>query len=228
MKEYPYIGKGKNSGYTYLVVSEDAGYIIDGSGKINYGVFVDKLNTERMEDITREYLEDKTIKVSSPEHREYVLEIAKRYGWSWFYCENLQEERIADGGYIEFYKDLSMTCGRHCVSSWEEIYIPLPESITEFKVGDKVSLRYRYDSKSIHCTGELLYLSDKHIILEDSDGNDILKLRCDYDIEEDLSEEELLLNSLDYDIQISIDRGDTAYGIAYNLLQEYSITKKPQ
>ena len=112
---------------------------------------------------------------------------------------------------------------------WGEIYIPLPEeSFTEFKVGDKVSLRYRHDSKGVHCTGELLYLSDKHIILEDSDGNDILKLRCDYDIEEALSEEDLLLNSLDYNIQISIDRGDTAYGIAYNLLQEYSITKKPQ
>ena len=222
MKEYPYIGKGKNSGYIYLVVSETTGYIIDGSGKIGYGVFVSRLNTDSMEDITRKYLEDSIIKVLSPEYMEYVLGIAKRYGWGWYEgTETIYRDKL----YLYFFKDDDITTGGVGDYGWREIFIPLPESITEVKVGDDVSLRYKHDSKSIHCTGKLLYLSDKHIILEDSSGNDIHKLRCDYDIEVGLS---VLLKSLKFDIQTSIDRGDTAYGTAYNLLQEYSITKKPQ
>ena len=225
MREYPYIGKGKTNGYIYLVVSDTTGYVITGRVESDYGVFVGKLNTERMEDITREYLEDGIIKVLSPEHMAYVLKISKRYGWDWY---GGIEHTYRGNLHLFFSKDNDMICGEAGDMPWGEIYIPLPESGTEFKVGDDVSLRYKYDSKGVHCTGELLYLSDNHIILEDSNGSDIHKLRGDYDIEEALSEEELLLTSLEYDIQISIDRGDTAYGTAYNLLQEYSITKKPQ
>ena len=226
MKEYPYIGKGKNNGHIYLVVSETAGYIIAGVSKIEYGVFVSKLHTDGMEDVTRGYLEDGTIKVLSPEHSKYLQKIAFRYGFSW--CSAGEEVQYTEEPYLYFYPDNDITFSKEKDIEWKEIFIPLPESDTEFKVGDNVSLRYKYDSKGIHCTGKLLYLSDKHIILEDASGNDIHKCRCDYDIEVGLSEEELLLNSLEYDIQTSIDNGDTVYGIAYNLLQEYSITKKPQ
>ena len=225
MKKFPYIGKANGSGNLYVVHSDTCGY---GLHDNNYH---QQLNTRMFEDVTREYLNGNCIKVESPEHMEYVQEIAKRYGW-WWYSED-KEEKVKTQQYIYFFEGdclYRVGAGDH---GWEEIFIPLPTveqpvNEQEWKVGDEVSLRYKYDSKGIHCTGKLLYLSDKHIILEDSNGSDIHKLRCDYDIEVGLSEEELLLNSLEYDIQTSIDRGDTAYGVAYNLLQEYSITKKPQ
>ena len=226
MKEYPYIGKGKNNGHIYLVVSNSAGYIISGSVESDYGVFIGKLHTEGMKDVTKGYLEDGMIKVLSPEHSKYLQKIAFRYGFSW--CSVGEEVQHTEEPYLYFYPDNDITFSNKKDTAWKEIFIPLPESVTEFRVGDNVSLRYRHDLKGVRCTGKLLYLSDKHIIVEDSDGNDIHKLKCDYDIEEALSEEELLLKSLEYDIQTSIDNGDTVYGTAYKLLQEYSITKKPQ
>ena len=223
MKEYPYIGKGKNNGYLYLVVSETAGYIIAGVSKIEYGMFVSKLNTENMEDVTREYLEDKVIKVLSPEHSEFLQEMAFRYDFRWYVVG--KKVQYTEKPYLYFYPDNDITFSKEKDIEWKEIFIALPESGTEFKVGDKVSLRYKYDSNVTDYSGELLYLSDNHIIIKDEDGNEVHKSRYNYDIEEASS---VLLKSLEYDIQTSIDRGDTAYGTAYNLLQEYSITKKPQ
>ena len=224
MKEYPYIGKGKNNGYIYLVVSETAGYIIDGSGKICYGVFVDKLHTLSMEDVTREYLEDGTIKVLSPEHMEYVLRIAKRYGWDWY--EGTETTTYRDKLYLYFFKDDDITTGGVGDYGWREIFIPLPE----FKVGDNVSLRYKYDSKSIHCTGKLLYLSENHIILEDSNGNDIHKLKGNYAIEEALTAEEIFKEELLDCIEPMLcwERCEAENFITDLENDGYTITKKPQ
>lgn len=228
MKEYPYIGKGKNNGHIYLVVSDSSGYIIAGVSKIEYGVFVDKLHTWSMKDVTREYLEDKVIKVLSPEHSEFLQKIAFRYDFRW--CSAGKEVQYTEKPYLYFYPDNDITFGRENDIGWKEIFIPLPESGTEFKVDDKVSLRYKYGSKSIHCTGKLLYLSDKHIILEDASGNDIYKLRCDYAIEEALTAEEIFKEKLLDCIEPMLcwERCEAENFITDLENDGYTITKKPQ
>jgi len=224
MKEYPYIGKGENNGYIYLVVSETTCYIIDGGGKRGYGLFVAKLNTESIEDVTREYLEDGTIKVLSPEHSKYIQKIAFRYNFSW--CSAGKEVQYTEEPYLYFYPDNDITFSKEKDIGWKEIFIPLPE----IKVGDNVSLRYKYDSKGIHCTGKLLYLSDKHIILEDSGGNDIHKLKGNYDIEEALTAEEIFKEELLDCIEPMLcwERCEAENFITDLENYGYTITKKPQ
>ena len=217
MKEYPYIGKANGSGNLYVVYSNTCGY---GLHDNNYH---QQLNTRMFEDVTREYLEDKIIKVLSPEHSRYLQKIAFRYGFRWYFAG--EEVQHTEKPYLYFYPDNDITFSKEKDIDRKEIFIPLPESDIEFKVGDHVSLRYKHDSNVTDYSGELLYLSDNHIIIKDEDGCEVRKSRHNYDIEEASS---VLLKSLKFDIQTSIDRGDTAYGTAYNLLQEYSITKKPQ
>lgn len=229
MKEYPYIGKGKNNGYIYLVISDSTGYVYGtGCTERDYGVFVAKLNTENMEDVTREYLKGKVVKVESPEHSEYIQEMAFRYNFRWAVVG--KEVQYTEKPYLYFYPDNDITFGRENDIEWEEIFIPLSESTTEFKVGDNVSLRYKYDSKGVHCTGKLLYLSDKHIILEDTRGNDIYKLRCEYDIEEALSAEEIFKEELLDCIEPMLcwERCEAENFITDLENDGYTITKKPQ
>tara|TARA_R110001592_G_C13193009_1_gene753691 strand:- start:17001 stop:17735 length:735 start_codon:yes stop_codon:yes gene_type:complete len=59
------------------------------------------------------------------------------------------------------------------------------------KVGDIVSLRYKYDSKQIIHTGKILYLSKRHIMLL-KENHDVHLHRCEWIIEKPKTPEELL------------------------------------
>ena len=71
------------------------------------------------------------------------------------------------------------------------------------KVGDEVALRYRFDSKGIHITGKLEFISHRHLIVDDCH-----KLRSEYDIEKPPTPEEVLAELIDESLYATVDMDD--------------------
>lgn len=93
------------------------------------------------------------------------------------------------------------------------------------KVNDIVSLRYRFDSKQIMYTGELLYLSSNHIIIKTENGNDCHCIRSEWDIEKPKTPEQELRDEIIDDLGKIIQRGTISI---VEFLSKYNVTKKPQ
>ena len=246
--EYPYIGED-NIGQVVLFIGRDEGIVIVSKASFNeVGVLYDSWLKAKFKDITEEYLADKKIKILSPLHSEYVQKLAFKYGYGWDYGSQ-EEVLYTDAKYLYFYKS-----GKDiCHSDWddndtgfEEITIPLPEDyvseedvsvekemdMEEFKVGDEIL----YDGTSFpEIKGEKVKIIG---VCETSKCNEVLTIEhIDQGViaifngswfSKPKSEEELLLESLEFDIQSSKDNCDTALGTAMKLMENYSITKKPQ
>lgn len=100
------------------------------------------------------------------------------------------------------------------------------------KVNDTVSLRYRFDSKQVMYTGELLYLSSNHIIIKTENGNDCHCIRSEWDIEKPKTPEQELRDELISDFREIGQSGIVLIGmydkVVDEFLSKYNVTKKPQ
>ena len=243
--EYPYTGKD-NFDQVVLFTDRDKGVVIESDSAINkVGVLYDSWLEAMFKDITEECLADKKIKILSPLHSEYVQKLAFKYGYGW--DRGLQKEvEYPDSPYLYFYDDKDI-CHSDCHTSFnkdefQEIKIPLPEDyisgnsisfiekedneeedIIDVKVGDNVIANH---GSGQVLKGKLLAITKEYAIIQQEGHEQHMHLSA-WTLKQ-RTEEELLLESLEFDIQSSKDNCDTALGTAVKLMENYSITKKPQ
>ena len=249
--EYPYIGQGALTSAKYLITGVDKynkdilkGYVLSS------GLYVDNLYKPKIVDITEEYLADKKIKILSPLHSEYVQKLAFNYGYGWEYGHQ-NEVLYTDAPCLFFYKvdkDICHSDGFYDFNNYgfQEITIHLPEDyvseedvsvekesdVEEFKVGDEIL----YDGTSFpEIKGEKVKVigicnssKDNQVLTVEHIDQGVIAIINGSWFSKPKTEEDLLLESLEFDIQSSKDSGDTSYGTAVKLMENYSITKKPQ
>lgn len=194
--KYPYIGKCVTNGMISLFHDKSKGQRIapcnDGAQR-----FIDE---SLYSDITADYLRNTKIRIESLEHSKFVQKLVFSAGGKWgmwsIGSRNVMINPEAKYLFIDDCLALDSFTDNHDTYKGEiirEIKLPIPPQEKQAdewpQVGDIVSLRYKYDNKSIHLTGNLEFLSSKHIIV-----NDCHKLRCDYEIEKPITDQEALAN----------------------------------
>lgn len=155
MREYPYIGKLNDDNGIVLFTENSYGCQLNASAG---GWCVEDIcrydDTEWYEksftNITKEYLENKCVKIESPEHSEFVQKLAFKAGYSWNFGKGVS---LTDKEYL-FFKGSQILWDRHNEDLIEEIQLPIPpnnnlqedEGIQEWKpvIGEK----------AIACVGE--------------------------------------------------------------------------
>ena len=187
--------------------------------------------------ITAEYLANTYGEVKSKEHAEFIVKLAEVNGI------DFDGEVGINSNYFCFFPSNSKQltfwrkekdASKH--GSRKQITIPLPpecESVDEWpKFNDTVSLRYRFDSKQVMYTGELLYLSSNHIIIKTENGNDCHCIRGEWDIEKPKTPEQELRDELISDFREVGQSGIVLIGmydkVVDEFLSKYNVTKKPQ
>ena len=109
-----------------------------------YGVWQDDYHGDlHIKDITKEYLENKCVKIESPEHSEFVQKLAFKAGYSWNAGKNVA---FTDKEYL-FFSGTRITWFWNNENSTEEIQLPMspeaseenPETKEWPQVGDEVS-----------------------------------------------------------------------------------------
>lgn len=253
MKKYPYIGEHVTSPIINLFTSEGRGIRLHPGDSCDGKEY--PCETEGLfNNATREYLQNTCGEVVSTEHAEFIIELAENAGLE-VYIDSPEINRsfFAFNEYscLFFYSAEESINKRRC----RKITIPLPpkeigneesssDEETELKsramaselnneskddwpvVGSYVSLRYKFDSKRIMYTGELLYLSSNHIIIKSENNNDCYCIRGEWDIEKPKSKEDLLIEELqtklcnnnavdNYILACGIINGDIA-GLVYS------------
>jgi len=88
-----------------------------------YGVWQDDYHGDlHIKDITKEYLENKCVKIESPEHSEFVQKLAFKAGYSWNAGKNVA---FTDKEYL-FFSGTQITWFWNNENSTEEIQLPMP------------------------------------------------------------------------------------------------------
>lgn len=238
-KIYPAIYKSEGGDlYTY----KDANnfYRHEGGVWSTASCIYDEDGHSRDKNITREYLANTYGKLQSPNHGIFIRLLCKNHGIS------VNEFPSQLDSYFAVYGDeLLFFHNEESASKLEgkQITIPTPPKCDEPlnngdnlmfggedkfkewpKIGDYVALRYRFDSKQIIHKGELLYLSDNHIIIKLESGNDYHCIRGEWDIEKPKTPEEEFI----YDVAHLFRTKHDYLCFADELLSKYNITKKPQ
>jgi len=89
----------------------------------SYGVWQDDYHGDlHIKDITKEYLENKCVKILSPEHSEFVQKLAFKAGYSWNAGKNVA---LTDKEYL-FFSGTQITWFWNNENSTEEIQLPMP------------------------------------------------------------------------------------------------------
>lgn len=134
MKTYPYIGKSKH-GNNYLFTSINAAYSL-----INKSWMPDASQLIPMENITREYLANTYGEVVSPEHAEFIIELAELHGFEVAdddYEKRVVIEKYCKGGELVYFYTWKNSRGQAfiafskckdtaCNDGEKQITIPLP------------------------------------------------------------------------------------------------------
>ena len=147
MIEHPYIGKHGYCGSIVLFTDWLTGYLLYNNGTSDKEVleYHDGWAEEDFTNITKEYLENKCVKIESPEHSEFVQKLAFKAGYSWYGGNtNLQ---YTDKEYLHFWKEGDICYEDSTHKMWELTQLPMPpEAIKENpeteewpQVGDEVS-----------------------------------------------------------------------------------------
>lgn len=101
-----------------------------------YGVWQDDYHGDlHIKDITKEYLENKCVKILSPEHSEFVQKLAFKAGYSWNAGKNVS---LTDKEYL-FFSGTRITWFWNNENNTEEIQLPMPpkDNLQEDEVVDK-------------------------------------------------------------------------------------------
>lgn len=224
-RQFPCILKGF---YTYFVFDKGSAIPLDENCIAN----IDEINfnDKVFKNITTEYLANTCGEVKSKEHAEFIVKLAEVNeiqsvnpwieGLLFCFYYNSDGDLV-----LAFYPEKSAKSDGE-----KQITIPLPperEGVDEWpKVNDTVSLRYRFDSKQVMYTGELLYLSGNHIIINTENGNDCHCIRSEWDIEKPKKPEQELEYNLTDLIMRARDADVDDVTIARSILSKYNITKK--
>ncbi len=221
MKSHPYIGEGRR-GSIVLFSADSSGFAISHENKTVKGKYTNHWDECAFTDITHDYLQNTYGEVVSPEHAEFIIELAENAKCAGVdICKTKANSYNVSGMYFNFYIDsgvlwfsfsaLEMASCR----GEKQITIPLPpkeplknagdnlilgcedSKCDEWpQVGDEVALRYKFDSKQIMHIGKLLYLSGNHIIIATDKNSDYHCHRCDWRIEKPKTPEEELRDDL--------------------------------
>lgn len=224
MKSYPYIGK-TNLGSVVLFHGESAGRVIKHIGNIpNDRVYAD-WDEDLFTNITREYLQNTYGEVVSPEHAEFIIELAELHGFSvWRIRDDVKSASftITDGTVRLFETELKYLD----LSRLNKITIPLPPKVDKQEliewpqVGDEVT----WGKKSVK--GEVKALSDGLAWIKNEYGNYCTEYASS--LVKPKTPEEELREWMQERIGNGIANNFDCEQITHDLLHHLDIKKKPQ
>lgn len=222
MKTYPYIAIN-NHDIEFLVFSEKRAIVLNGVNKgdeHNPSYFI-----RRYKNITHEYLQNTYGEVESPEHAEFIIELAKNEGL-WVYVDSPKINRAfftfnESSGLFFYDSEEDINKGR-C----KKITIPLPpkadrkESSEWPQVGDEVCWS---NGKR---KGELKSICDGWAWIKD-DGGEFVSLMAKFIKKPKTPEEKLRDDILDCD-NFAITESKATQLANWLTNKGYEIKKKPQ
>ena len=122
MKRYPYIGKGKHSGAVFLFVGKCEALTVHQGSESRYSTFETDIEEDLCTNITPEYLQNTYGEVVSPEHAEFIIELAESAGFELFCAFSNGHDH-----FLISETELIFTYGEPVVDSADkQITIPLP------------------------------------------------------------------------------------------------------
>ena len=230
MKSYPYIGKSKH-GHNYLFTSSNTAYSL--TSKL---WMPDAHQLISMKNITHEFLQNTYGEVVSPEHAEFIIELAENAKCAGVdICKGKAALYGVSGMHFNFYIDLgvlrvSFSKLKMAKSRGEkQITIPLPpkadkqESSEWPQVGDEVVAVHENNGHK----GKLLALTKKYAIISQGSGEQHLHLSS-WALEKPKTPEEELREWMQERIGNGMANNFDCEQITHDLLHHLDIKKKPQ
>lgn len=221
MKEItkPYIARTKYV-LDFLVYEDGSALLLSDNNDCTTKHLIVKFDAAN-QNITREYLEGKCVKIESPEHSEFVQKLAFNAGFEWLSCGS--KLKNTNYPFLFFSLDLSITCGYDDDNRDQVTIPPPPKAESEPKewpqVGDEVLFRNDL------CKVLLAEDASRHIVVE-WNGN-YVNPHIE-DIKKPKAEDEILRDWIQERIGYGIASGFDCEQITHDLLHHCNITKKPQ
>lgn len=126
MKSYPYIGKGNHSGAVFLFAGKCAALTMHQGSESRYSTFETDIQEDLCTNITHEYLANTYGEVVSPEHAEFIIELAELHGFTDCGYGKGDNLFLFKGDKLLFIESKNTSKSPHCAIKAKQITIPLP------------------------------------------------------------------------------------------------------